>query len=183
MMSGQTNRIARLSIMIALMLVLGWLDRAIPLGSILGGSLPGVKLGLANTVLLYAVYLMNPGSALLLLTAKVLLSGWLFGSFSAILYSLSGGILSLAAMLALRGQNPAPGRIILTSVAGAMAHNLGQILMAAAVAGTPGLLTAYLLPLEGIGAAVGCVTGAAAWRVIRAVAGRREESERDGEGA
>ena len=101
MMSGQTNRIARLSIMIALMLVLGWLDRAIPLGSILGGSLPGVKLGLANTVLLYAVYLMNPGSALLLLTAKVLLSGWLFGSFSAILYSLSGGILSLAAMLAL----------------------------------------------------------------------------------
>ena len=66
---------------------------------------------------------------------------------------------------------------------GAMAHSVGQMAVAVAVTGTPGLLTAYLLPLEGIGAAVGCVTGAAAWRVIRAVAGRREGSERDGEGA
>lgn len=79
-------------------------------------------------------------------------------------------------MLALRGRSLAPLRIMLTSVAGAMAHNLGQVLMAVAIVRTPGLLTVYLLPLEGIGAVVGCVTGAAAWRVIRAV-GRGQNAE------
>ncbi|MBQ6399000.1 MAG: Gx transporter family protein [Clostridia bacterium] len=165
-MNEKTLRVTRLGLMIALMAVLGWLDRAIPLGTLLGGGLPGVRLGLANTVLLYAVWLMDPGSALLLLAAKVLLSGFLFGSLSAILYSLAGSVLSLAAMTALRRGPAKAWRVILTSVAGAMAHNLGQVLAAAAVTRTPGLLTVYLPPLLGIGAAVGILTGTVAWRVI-----------------
>ena len=178
-MRPETKRIARFGLLTAMMLILGLLDRAIPLGSLLGGALPGVKLGLANTVLIYAVYWMTPGSAILLLTAKILLSGFIFGSLSAIIYSLAGGVLSLAVMLVLRGRKTSPGRIILTSVGGAMAHNLGQVLAAALMLRTPGLLTVYLPPLLGIGAGVGALTGTVAWRVMKAL--KPGDFEKNGE--
>ena len=216
-----TMRIARFGLLTALALVLGLLDRAIPLTALLGGAAPGIKLGLANTVLLYAVYLMDWHSAVFLMLTKVLLSGFLFGSLTAILYSLSGGILSLAVMLAIRKrpdigflsaglaaaaaeavlliQNPHPRgqrlwSVILigiacaacfvcwialrkgkirgvsgTSVAGAIAHNVGQVLAASAVLRTPQLLMTYLPVLVGIGAAVGFLTGVVAERVFRAL--------------
>ena len=205
----------------ALALVLGWLDRAIPVTWFLSGAVPGIKLGLANTVLLYAVYLMDWRGCALLMLAKVFLSGFLYGSMSAILYSLSGGVLSLAVMLLVRrnakfgalvigeltlasdafllGRNPAPAGQLLwcmllilaaglaahvafftiqkrpelgvlgTSLAGAVAHNVGQILVAAAVLNTPQLLYTYLPVLVGVGAVVGGLTGFVARRVFKAL--------------
>ena len=216
-----TQKVARFGLLTALALVLGLLDRAIPLTALLGGAAPGIKLGLANTVLLYAVYLMDWQSAVFLMLAKVVLSGFLFGSLTAILYSLSGGILSLLIMLAIRkkpdrgalaafilaaaadavllAQNPHPRgqrlwTVILiaaaciaclaawigirkgkirgvpgTSIAGAMAHNIGQVLAASAVLRTPQLMTTYLPVLIGVGAAVGSLTGIVAERVFRAL--------------
>lgn len=205
----------------ALALVLGWLDRAVPVTWFLSGAVPGIKLGLANTVLLYAVYLMDWKGCVLLMLAKVFLSGFMFGSMSAILYSLSGGVLSLAVMLLARRRprlgslviallaaasdvmllirNPHPrgqmlwcvilialacvaavaayaiiGRhpeyaVLGTSLAGAVAHNIGQILAASAVLRTPQLMYTYLPVLVGIGAVVGCLTGIVAQRVFRAL--------------
>lgn len=205
----------------ALALVLGWLDRAIPVTWFLSGAVPGIKLGLANTVLLYAVYLMDWKGCVLLMLAKVFLSGFMFGSISAILYSLSGGALSLAVMLLVRHRprlgalviallaaasdvmllvrNPHPrgqllwcmiliamaclaavaafviiGRrpeygVLGTSLAGAVAHNIGQILAASAMLRTPQLLYTYLPVLVGIGAVVGCLTGIVAQRVFKAL--------------
>jgi len=205
----------------ALSLVLGWLDRAIPVTWFLSGAVPGIKLGLANTVLLYAVYLMDWKGCVLLMLAKVFLSGFMFGSMSAILYSLSGGVLSLAVMLLVRHRprlgalviallaaasdimllirNPHPrgqllwcmilialacmaavaafviiGRrpeygVLGTSLAGAVAHNIGQILAASAMLRTPQLLYTYLPVLVGIGAVVGCLTGIVARRVFKAL--------------
>ena len=220
-MNATTRKIARFGLLTALALVLGLMDRAIPLSALLGGAVPGVKLGLANTVLLYAIYLMDWKSAVLLMFTKVLLSGFLFGSLSAILYSLSGGVLSLLVMLFIR-RRPAVGallaaglcaaadlvllirtphpagqilwRMILialaciaslvfwilirkgrisgvmgTSLAGAVSHNIGQILMAVLVLRTPGLLTTWLPVLTGIGAAVGCLTGVITERVFHAL--------------
>ena len=220
-MNTATQRVARFGLLTALALVLGLLDRAIPLTALLGGAAPGIKLGLANTVLLYAVYLMGWQSAVFLMLTKVVLSGFLFGSLTAILYSLSGGILSLLVMLLIR-KRPAQGAlgacllaaaadaallirnshpkgqqllgVILiaaacagcfaayiairkgkirgvpgTSIAGAIAHNVGQVLVASAVLRTPQLLTMYLPVLVGIGAAVGCLTGIVAERVFRAL--------------
>ena len=109
-MNASTKRIARFGLLTALALVLGLIDRAIPLTALLGGAVPGIKLGLANTVLLYAVYLMDWKSCVLLMLTKVLLSGFLFGSMTAILYSLSGGALSLAVMLLIR-RKPAAGAL------------------------------------------------------------------------
>ena len=101
-MNTTAQKIARFAMLTALSLVLGYFDRAIPLSALLGGAVPGIKLGLANTVLLYGVYMMGWKDCILLMLAKVGLSGFLFGSLSAMLYSLAGGSLSLAVMLAVR---------------------------------------------------------------------------------
>ncbi len=220
-MNESTKRITRFGLLTALALVLGFLDRAIPLTAILGGAVPGIKLGLANTVLLYAVYLMDWKSCFLLMLTKVVLSGFLFGSLTAILYSLSGGLLSLAVMLLLRKKpeagalgaaamaagadiwlmvcvpHPSGTRLWIvilialaavaalavffairkgkisgitgTSLAGAVFHNVGQVLAASVILRTPRLLVTYLPFLVGIGAAVGCLTGIVTERVLKAL--------------
>lgn len=220
-MNSSARMVARFGLLAALSLVLGWLDRAIPLTWFLSGAVPGIKLGLANTVLLYAVYLMDWRGCVLLMLTKVFLSGFLFGSMSAILYSLSGGVLSLAVMLLVRrdarlgalgigllaaasdafllARHPSPRGQMLwcviliaaaavaslaawavirkrpewsvlgTSLAGAVAHNIGQILAASTALRTPQLLYTYLPVLVGVGAAVGCLTGVVARRVFAAL--------------
>ena len=220
-MRPQTQKIARFGLLTALALVLGLMDRAIPVSALLGGVLPGIKLGLANTVLLYAVYLMDWKSCVALMLTKVVLSGFLFGSLSAILFSLSGGVLSLLVMLLLRkkpeagavatilltaaaeiyllskNRNPQgemlitviliglafiAGIVVLilthqgivtpvmgTSLAGAVTHNIGQVLMACLVMNNTRLLISYLPALIGIGAAVGCLTGVVTDRVLTAL--------------
>ena len=220
-MKSTAKTVARFGLLAALSLVLGYFDRAIPITWFLSGAVPGIKLGLANTVLLYAVYLMDWRTSILLMLTKVFLSGFLFGSMSAILYSLSGGILSLAVMLLVRrnakvgalviaalaaasdvmilSRNHAPRGQMLwcvilialaclagiaafvvihrnpaysvlgTSLAGAVAHNIGQILAASSVLHTPQLLYTYLPVLVGIVAVVGGLTGFVAQRVFRAL--------------
>ncbi|MBQ6594649.1 MAG: Gx transporter family protein [Clostridia bacterium] len=220
-MRPTAKTVARFGLLVALSLVLGYLDRAIPLTWFLSGAVPGIKLGLANTVLLYAVYLMDWRGCVALMLAKVFLSGFMFGSMSAILYSLSGGVLSLAVMLLVRRaprlgallagllalgsdvmlflRHPHPRGQMLwcmiliavaalaclavfllmrkredlgvlgTSLAGAVAHNVGQILMAATMMRTPQLLYTYLPVLVGVGAVVGSLTGLIARRVLKAL--------------
>ena len=220
-MNSKAQNVARFGLLAALSLVLGYLDRAIPVTWFLSGAVPGIKLGLANTVLLYAVYLMGWKSCIALMLTKVFLSGFMFGSMSAIIYSLSGGALSLLVMLLVRrnaragalviaamafisdvmlssrnhtprgqmlwcmilialacaaaiaafvliGKKPTYG-VLGTSLAGAVSHNIGQILAASAMLRTPQLLFTYLPVLVGIGAVVGCLTGIVAQRVFRAL--------------
>ena len=225
-MNTTAQRVGRFGLLAALSLVLGYFDRAIPLTMLLSGAVPGIKLGLANTVLLYGVYMLDWKSCVALMLTKVLLSGFLFGSLSAILYSLAGGALSLMVMLLIRRRpdwgalaiavlaalsdaallwrNPHPGGQLLwcvilialacvaaaavfvfirrnpengvlgTSLAGAVAHNVGQMLAAVAVLHTPQLLYTYLPVLVGIGAAVGALTGFVARRVFAALKIRTE---------
>ena len=78
--SNQTRVVAQLGVLTAVALVLGYLEHLIPLTAI-----PGIKLGLANTVLLYALYLMDARKAALLMLLKVGLSGLLFGGLSTML--------------------------------------------------------------------------------------------------
>ena len=220
-MRTATQQIARFGLLTALALVLGLMDRAIPLSVLLGGALPGIKLGLANTVLLYAVYLMDWKSCVLLMLTKVLLSGLIYGSLSAIWFSLAGGALSLLVMLLIR-KDPGMGALIMgvtalaaetvlltshpnprgqvllfviliavgaaacfilvflirkgflcrvqgTSVAGAAAHNIGQVLAAFFIVRTPMLLNTYLPALIGVGVIVGCMTGIVTERVMKAL--------------
>ena len=220
-MNSVAKKVAEFGLLTALSLVLGLADRAVPLSALLGGAVPGIKLGLANTGLLYAVYLMDWRGCVLLMLSKVILSGFIFGSLSAVMYSLAGGALSLAVMLASK-RNPSvsalaaallgaaaealllsrsfPPRgpmlwaacltaaaivlalilffllrrrpvlgVVAVSIVGAMAHNMGQVLVAAAMLKTPQLLYSYLPVLAGIGAAVGSLTGLVAQRVFHAL--------------
>ena len=220
-MKRRSKSVALYGLLVALMLVLGLMDKAIPITWFLSGAIPGVKLGLANTVLLYALYLMNWKSAALLMVVKAVLSGLIYGSVTAVAISLSGGILSLIVMivikrdarvgalavsglslagvawLILRGatlrgdmlwcaillglaavagviaflfvrKNPDNG-VIGTSMAGAVAFNVGQTLMAVYILRTPQLLYAYLPFLVGMGAVVGTLTGIVSQRVFKAL--------------
>ena len=156
----KTNKLTRSALRASLMLALGYVESLLPAFS----AIPGIKLGLANTVLLYAVYICGVKSAVALAVIKVLLSGFLFGSPAAMLYSASGAALSLCAMLLLKrtGRFSSVG----VSVAGAIAHNLGQCMAAACVIGISPVL-AYFPMLLLSGAVTGLVTGTAAALVIK----------------
>ena len=139
-----TQRLSLGALLLAVMLVLGYLESLIPLSGI-----PGVKLGLSNCVLMLSLGWLGGGMTLALMAGKVLLSGLLFGSPFSMLYALAGGLCSMATMLCLRR---VPG-VSLTGVgmAGGAAHNLAQVLLAM-----------LLLP---VGAAMGFVTGLIASRL------------------
>lgn len=158
MMSAKS--IARFGVLTALALVLGYLEQLIPITP----GIPGIKLGLANTVLLYAIYLMNGKQAALLMVLKVLLSGFLFAGVSAMLYSFAGGILSLLVMLCvkrIRGVS-----ILGVSVGGAAAHNIGQLLAAGFVVGFRATFT-YMPALMISSLITGIITGMVAKYAIR----------------
>ena len=145
----------------ALALVLGYVEYMIPVAP----AIPGIKLGLGNTVLLYAVYMGSPLEATLLMLAKVFLSSLLFGGgFSAMIYSLAGGVLSLIAMLILC-RVPKVG-VLAVSAAGAVCHNLGQIIAASLMLGI-GAVWAYFPVLVISGLIMGPLTGLVAKLVFR----------------
>jgi heptaprenyl diphosphate synthase len=113
----KTKAITRLSILLTVALVLGYFENLIPLNA----SIPGVKLGLSNTVLLYAIYMINDKSAFVLMILKVALSGMLFASVSGAIYSFAGGLLSLIMMLIFKRIPDVS--IIGVSIIGAVFHN------------------------------------------------------------
>ncbi|MDD6044525.1 MAG: Gx transporter family protein [Clostridia bacterium] len=157
-----TRRIARFGLLTAMALTLGYFERFIPVAS----AIPGIKLGLANTVLLYGVYLMDGKSTWLLMLAKVVLSGFLFSGLSGMLYSLAGGVLSLCAMLLLRKAKEIG--IIGVSVGGAVFHNIGQITVACMVVQSRAVLS-YLPVLMMSAIITGALTGVMAKYTIAAL--------------
>lgn len=154
--------VARLGLLTAVALVLGYVEHLIPVTAI-----PGIKLGLANTVLLYALYLLDVPSAVLLMILKVGLGGLFYGGFAAMLYSLAGGILSLFTMILVKKARGIS--VIGVSVCGAAAHNVGQILVACAVVGVRAAL-AYLPVLLVAAVITGALTGVIAKNVFHSFA-------------
>lgn len=147
-----TSKLTRSALLAALMLALGYVESLLPAFS----SVPGVKLGLANTVLMYALYLIDTKSALALAAIKVVLSAFLYGSPAAVIYSLSGAAVSMTIMLLLiRTGKFSPTGV---GIGGALGHNLGQCAAAAAVIGIAPV-AAYLPILLISGALTGFVTG------------------------
>ena len=125
---------------------------------------PGVKLGLANIVTLYAMFALGPVDALGILLARVLLGGMFAGQLMTLLYSLSGGLLCWLLTLFLR-KVMTHQQIWLCNIFGAVAHNVGQIIAAIAVTRTPSLIV-YLPILMVSGMIAGAFTGFAAQFLI-----------------
>lgn len=140
---------ARVGVLSALALVLGYIETFIPLPV----PVPGIKLGLANVAVLVALEVLDVKSAALVALVKVLASGFLFGNPIMMLYSAGGTALafvSMAALSRIRGLS-----VVLVAIVGAMLHNVGQLAVAAVLLGTPLVLASA--PVLLIAA---CVTGA-----------------------
>ena len=153
------SAIAKLGLLTAVALVLGYVEHLLPITGI-----PGVKLGLANTVLLYALYLLDIPSAILLMILKVGLSGLLFGGVAAMLYSFAGGVVSLLVMILARRAKGLS--VVGVSVLGAAAHNIAQLAVACFVVETRAIL-AYLPVLLVSAAVTGLLTGIVARYTFR----------------
>lgn len=152
-----TQRLSLGALLLAVMLVLGYLESLIPLT-----GMPGVKPGLSNCVLMFSLGWLGGGMSFGLMAGKVLLSGLLFGSPFSMLYALAGGLCSLGFMMALR---KIPGISFFGwGMAGGAAHNLAQVLLAMLILRTPSLIS-YLALLLPVGAVMGFVTGLIASRL------------------
>ncbi len=149
----QTRRLTRDALLTAVALTIFMIEAQIPAPI----PVPGVKLGLANIVSLYALFVLGPWDALGILLARIVLGSLFAGNLMVLLYSLAGGLLCLAFCSFLR-RWMTEKQIWLCSVFGAVAHNLGQIAVAIAVTQTTGLL-AYLPALMISGMLAGAFTG------------------------
>ena len=155
MTAGKASRaLTRYALLVALAMVLSWLESLVPLSL----AVPGVKLGLANLVVIFALYKLGPRQAAVISLVRVLLVTLTFGNAFGFAYSLAGAALSLGVMIPLRRS----GKFSLlgVSIAGGVCHNIGQILVAMAVLGTAELLW-YLPALLAAGTAAGVCIGAA----------------------
>ena len=119
--------------------------------------IPGVKLGLANIVTVYAVFHCRPSETAMIVTVRLLLGAMFSGNPSALLYSAAGAVCCLLGMLALRHILPEK-QIWLCSVIGAMLHNIGQIAAAVIIMRSFGVV-AYLPLLLVTGSLAGAFTG------------------------
>ena len=155
------RRIALSGLLTSLMLVFGLIERQFPLPI----AVPGVKLGLANSVLLYSLYMLGIRQSVVLMLLKALLSWLIYMNMSAMLYSLAGGVLSLLAMILIMRVKGVS--VIGVSAIGAVFFNVGQILAAMLVLNTPQLLLTYLPVLMISGVVTGVLTGMVAQTVMK----------------
>lgn len=152
--------LTRMALLTAVAVVLGYIEHLIPMP----GGIPGIKLGLANTVLLYAIYLLDAKSAFLLMVLKVGLSGLMYGGVSAMMFSFGGGLCSLVMMLLMKKLGGVS--IIGVSVVGAVFHNVGQTAVAAFMVNTAALM-GYVPFLLVAAVVTGVLTGVAAKYAIQ----------------
>ena len=157
----RAKKITQLALLTTIALIIFVIEMRIP--NIV--PIPGVKLGLANIVTVYAMYHCTAKETLLVVFVRILLGSMFGGNVSAMLYSLSGALLCMAGMLLLR-------RVIdekyiwICSVLGAVLHNVGQIAAAIVIMRTTTVIT-YLPFLLVSGCVAGAFTGLCAQVVIK----------------
>jgi len=158
----RTKQIALFGLLTAAAMLLSWLESLLPPFL----AAPGIKLGVANIAVVFALYRLGPKGAAAVSFVRVALMNLLFGNAFALLYSAAGAVLALGVMLLLRRTDRfSPTGV---SIAGGVAHNVGQIAVAAAVAETPALLL-YLPVLLAAGTVAGIVIGLLAGILIRRI--------------
>lgn len=138
-MRWDTKKLTTLAITVTLAMVLSFIESQIPPLV----AIPGVKVGLANIAVIFALYRFGWREAVVVSALRVLLLGLLFGSFVSLLYSLAGAALSMTVMLLVR-RIPSFSEVGV-SVLGGVSHNVGQIVMASILLETNVVI--YYLPM------------------------------------
>ena len=157
----KTRRLTTLALLTAGAMILSYVESMLP-----SLGVPGVKMGLANIAVIFALYHLGWKAALGISLVRVFIVSMLFGSMGALLYSLAGAALSLGVMALLKHTDRFSETGV--SVAGGVAHNAGQILVAIALLGNVRLVYYYpVLVLSGV--AGGVLTGLTAAMLIKRI--------------
>lgn len=162
-MKIKTKSIALLGACTAVALVLAYLEAILPP---LFPAVPGIKMGLPNILLIFLLYRRGPVFASVVSLLRILLVTALFGNFMMMLYSLAGGALSMLLMFLLSRLNRFSA--VGVSVAGGVAHNVGQVLIAMLLLNTP-QLGYYLAVLTVTGTVAGILIGVCGALLIKKV--------------
>ena len=158
----KTKKLTVMALTVSVAMVLSFVESQIPAFV----AVPGIKIGLANIAVVFALYRLGWKEATGISLVRVLLVSLLFGSAASLFYSLAGAVLSLAGM----GIMKKTGRFteIMVSVTGGVLHNIGQIAMASLILETDALR--YYLPFLLVsGIAAGVVVGLVAAVLVRRI--------------
>ena len=164
--SRKTRRLASCAMLTSLALIFSYIEFLIPFNF----GAPGIKLGLANIVIVVCIYKMPAKFGLAINVARICLAALLFGNVFSAVYALAGGLVSLGIMLLLKKTNLFS--VIGVSMAGGAAHNMAQMLAAMLLMQTKGIL-AYGPVLLLCGMATGIINGLITTLVLKAI-GKRE---------
>ena len=149
----KTRRLTELALLTAIALIIFIIELRLP--NLV--PIPGVKLGLANIVTVYAVYRCQPREAAMMLVSRIILGALLGGQMMAVVYSLAGGVFCFAGMQGIKRVLPIKF-IWMCSVLGAVLHNIGQMAAAVLITQTAGLIL-YMPVLMLSGCIAGLFTG------------------------
>ena len=161
-MRNRTQKLARLAILISFAMILSYLESRIPTFV----AIPGVKVGLANIAVFFALYRLGTKEAITISLVRVFLISMLFGNPVSLVYSLMGALLSLSGMLLLKKWTPLSA--VTVSVSGGILHNVGQIVAASVLLDTNVVI--YYLPFLILsGTIAGTVIGVVSAMLIQRV--------------
>ena len=149
----KTRKLTLLALLTAIALTIFMVEAQIPALV----PIPGIKLGLANIVTVFAVFALGPKDACLVLAARIFLGAVFAGNFSTIFYSAAGGALAIAVTIGLR-TILTNKQLWVAGALGAVAHSIGQMAMAVLLTGTPGLIV-YLPVMIAVSIVTGTFTG------------------------
>lgn len=152
-MTSGTKKLARMGLFTALAMIFGYIEAMLPIPI----RIQGIKLGLANLVVVFSLYALDPKEAFLINMTRIILIGFTFGNLSMLLYSLAGGIASFAVMAS--AKHSGKFSVYGVSILGGVFHNVGQLAVAMLVLETfsliyygpalllSGLITGFLIGL------------------------------------
>ena len=137
-MKNHTKKLTTLAMMATFALILSYVESRIPALV----AIPGVKVGLANIVVIFVLYKLGLKEAIVISAIRVFIVAMLFGSPVSMIYSLAGAVLSLAVMFVLKKLTPLTEVVV--SVCGGVMHNVAQIAVASVILDTNVVI--YYLP-------------------------------------
>ena len=162
MILEKTKKLALYGVLTALALILSFVETQIPAFV----AIPGMKIGLTNIVILFALYSAGEKSALAINIVRILLVSLLFGNTMSLIFSISGGLLSYLVMILLKRTQKFG--IIGVSCTGAVSHNIGQILAAMFLMNTTAIAL-YLPILWATGIVSGIIIGVIGGIIIQRI--------------
>ena len=154
-----SKKVAMTGMFVALAMIFSYVEVLIPINL----GIPGMKLGLANLVVVVTLYVLGVKTAFAVSIIRIILVSMTFGSLSAMLYSMAGGLLSFAGMVLFKKIRALS--VVGVSVIGGVLHNAGQVIVAMAVLENV-MLVSYFPPLMIAGTITGALIGIVSSNVI-----------------